>query len=233
MMGSHVPPDRLDDYVDGLLEPAAEEAVAGHLAVCGECAAEAGALRALRAEAGALPRSLDPGADLRPGIRAELARRAGAGRRDDRVPGGAGLGGRGLAAAAAVILAAGLLTVVLVRGLSEETAAAGPPIAAAAGEATAGDAEATILFLDGEYARAADEMRSAVDAATATLEPATARLVRTNVAVVERALAESRSALLEDPSSPVLRELVLAAHRQRLEVFRQAAALAAKHEEAT
>lgn len=226
MTERHVPADRLHDHIDGLLDAAAEGAVVEHLARCPECAAEADALRAVRAAAGALPASLDPGVDLRPAIRAEVARRTEARRATEPAGWVRRLPGRGRWAAAAVlVVCAGALTV-LVRGMEE---GAGAEMAAAG----AGDAETTVLALDREYARAADELRTSVDAATARLPAGTARLLRGNVAAVERALAESRTALLEDPSSPVLRELVLTAHRRRLDVLRQAAAIAAYAEEAT
>lgn len=225
MMG-HPPDDRLNDHVDGLLDPATEAAVSSHLARCAECAAEVASLRHLRATAGALTRTLDPGVDLRPAIRTETARRA-AGRR----PVGAATGWAWrvspalLATAAAAVVAVGLLAIALARGQGGNGPASAP--------FASPEPEATILALDREYARAAAELRATLDAATGGLAPGTARLVRTNMDAVDRALAESRSALLEDPTSPVLRELVLAAHRQRLEVLRQAAALATDDEEAT
>ncbi|MBW3554632.1 MAG: zf-HC2 domain-containing protein [Gemmatimonadetes bacterium] len=227
MSERHMPADLLHDHIDGLLDATAERAVVEHLARCPECAAEADALRALRTEAGTLPASLDPGVDLRPAIRAEVARRTEARRAAEPAGWERRLPGRGrLAAAAVLVVCAGALTTVLVRGMEE---GAGAEMAAAA----AGDAETTVLALDREYARAADELRTSVDAATARLPAGTARLLRGNVAAVERALAESRTALLQDPSSPVLRELVLTAHRRRLDVLRQAAAIAAYTEEAT
>ena len=225
MMKRHPPEDRLNDLVDGLLEPATEAEVTRHLASCAECTAEVDSLRRLRASAAALSRTVDPRVDLRPAIRRETARRA-AGRR--RVRPAAGrvrpLSPALLAAAAAAVVAVSLLALALSRGWDVNGPATAPLVSS--------EPEATILALDREYGRAAAELRATLDAATEGLAPGTARLVWTNVHAVDRALAESRRALLEDPTSPVLRELVLAAHRQRLEVLRQAAALAADDEEA-
>lgn len=225
-MKGHLADDRLNDHVDGLLDPATEAAVTRHLARCAECAAEVASLRHFRAATGALPRTLDPGVDLRPAIRTEAARRA-AGRQ--RVRAGSRrerpVSPAFLATAAAAVVAVGLLTLALGRGAGGNGPASAP--------LASPEPEATILALDREYARAAAELEATLDAATGGLAPGTARLVRTNVDAVDRALAESRRALLEDPTSPVLRELVLAAHRQRLEVLRQAASLAADDQEAT
>lgn len=161
-----------------------------------------------------LPREIDPGVDLRPAIRAEIRRRSAARRRMRTV----------LPLAAAMVLAlAGVLGLALARGGGEPVA---PTVTGGAGPAE------TVLALDREYDRAAAELRRALASAGA-LPPTAERLVAGSLGTVERALAESRRALREDPSSPVLRELVLATHRQRLDVLRQAAALAAEPREAT
>src|SRR5262249_59112171 len=58
--------DTLDDYVDGLLSEADFQEVELHLASCAECRHEERLLRALLAQAAALPRELAPGRDLWP-----------------------------------------------------------------------------------------------------------------------------------------------------------------------
>ncbi|MDX2122110.1 MAG: zf-HC2 domain-containing protein [Gemmatimonadota bacterium] len=65
----------LDDYADGGLDPAARARVEAHLASCAACRAEVAALAAILAEARALPRTIEPGRDLWPGIAPRLAAR--------------------------------------------------------------------------------------------------------------------------------------------------------------
>lgn len=221
MNREHVRADLLNDYAEALLDPVAADHVAAHVALCPRCAAEVESIRALRAAAGSLPPSLDPGVDLRPAIRARRARGPRAG--DRQLPGTRGT--RFVAAAAVLVL--GLASAPAVVRLLDGRGAGEGPVA----ELPRGTP--TVLVLDREYARAAEELRARLELATPRMAPDAARLLRTNMSAVDRALAESRAALREDPASPVLRELVMATHRQRLEVLRQAAALAAESEEAT
>lgn len=65
----------LDDYADGALDPATRARVEAHLAVCAACRAEVAGLAAILAEARILPRAIEPGRDLWPGIAPRLAAR--------------------------------------------------------------------------------------------------------------------------------------------------------------
>lgn len=167
--------------------------------------------RELRAALERLPRSVDPGEDLRPGIRALRERRRRAG-----MPAGAP---RRVLAAAAVLVAAAGVTLALVVARS------------GAGEAPEG--AAVVLALDAEYDRAGDELKARVAESADRLDPAAMRLLFEDLGTVEAALAEAREALRRDPVSPLLGELVMAAHRQRMDVLRRATDLASGSEEAS
>ena len=56
--------ERLDDWIDGDLEPGAAAEVQAHLAACAECQARERRLRQLLAHAASLPRSVTPFWDL-------------------------------------------------------------------------------------------------------------------------------------------------------------------------
>lgn len=231
MSGEHLSTAVVHDHAEGLLDARAAAGAERHLAECPACAAEVEAVRALRADAAGLPRSVEPGADLRTAIRAERDRRAGhpaggAGR-PAAAPGRARRPRRGTRAAAAAVVVVGVPSLLALGWwLGGGPGTAGGPASGMAGGA-APPAE-TVLTLDREYGRAAEELTASVTAGRDALSPEAFRLVRSNLDAVERALAESREALLEDPASAVLRELVLSAHRQRLDVLRQAAALASE-----
>lgn len=215
MKREHVGADLLNDYAEGILDSRSAEDVAAHLVLCPRCAAEVDAVRALRAAAGSLPRSLDPGTDLRPAIRARRGRPVPAPRRTRLI-------------AAAAVLVIGLASLpAIVRVIDGRGGGVDGPAAALPSGA------ATVLVLDREYDRAAGELRARVERATGRMDPDAARLLRSNMSAVDRALVESRAALREDPASPVLRELVMARHRQRLDLLRQATELATEVEEAT
>ena len=212
MSGEHIRTELLHDRADGLLGGEEAARIAAHLAACPACAAEAESIARLRQRVADLPASVDPGVDLRPGIRALRAQRT----RGNRAP---------LAAAAVLVLAAaGLAAALLLR--ADGVAPAGVPETAAA----PADAAEVALALDAAYDRAGDELKARVSFSATGRGAEAARLVAADVAAVERALGESRAALRQDPGSAVLRELVLSAHRQRMDVLRRAAELAAEME---
>src|SRR5512132_422825 len=68
MTSPHVADDRLDDYVDGLLDAPALEATHAHLASCAECAARLAELRDLLALSTAERRAVEPPAELWPRV---------------------------------------------------------------------------------------------------------------------------------------------------------------------
>lgn len=238
----HPDPERLSDFAEGLLPSSERGQFEAHLAACAACREEVESIRGLRAGLAALPRELEPGADLRPQIRREagVARRRARNRaalRDLRVP---------LAAAAAtLVLATAGATALVVRteggagGRDAELAGriAAPPGGPGGVAGTAAGADGDRMDVDGvtladfrrlesDYARAAEELLAALDGADVSAE--TSRLVRENLRTIDRALQESREALAREPGSPLLRQLVLAAHEQKLDVLRRAARLSAR-----
>jgi hypothetical protein len=210
---SHPPVERLHDWAEGVLPSDQREGVAEHIGRCAECAAEVEAVRSLRAALAGLPRRIDPGDDLRPGIHRRIAHAGRAGTRAPRV------------AIAAVLVAgfAGVLAYAL----------GGPPSvtgSAGHGGGVAGVTE-TIRSLDREYARAEEELQRLVSGGG--LPPEAAGLVREDLTTVERALEASRAALLRDPESEAAWRLLLSVHRQRLDVLRRATTLLTETEGAT
>lgn len=234
MMERHPTPARIHDWADGLLEPGEAARLEDHLEACPACAAEAAALRDLRGVLGSLPTTLDPGEDLRPGIRELRHARAnapGQGARSARTL--RDLPGAALAAAAVVVLALGTAAILVLRGAGPGGPAGGSPVAEAASRPGVDDpAAAVVLALDREYERAGEELKARMERGTAALGARASRLLAAEIAAVEAALETTRAALREDPGSPVLRELVLVAHRQRMDVLRRAVALATEMEAA-
>lgn len=217
MTSLHLSESRLNDYAEDLLGPGEREAAAAHVAACPTCAAQVEAVRSLRDDLAALPTRLDPGVDLRSGIRDRVHGRTAAHgpfreTAQRRLP-------SPLAAAAAVVLVAAAAATALLVGRGDGGTGGTAVVAA-------DDAARAFLVLDREYARAASELRRTLESGDGGLDPGTASLLQESLSIVDRAVAESRAAMAEDPSSPVVRELVLAAHRQRLDVLRRATALA-------
>jgi hypothetical protein len=214
--GGHPSDPVLHDFLDAELDAAAVDRVTAHLEECARCRRMVGDLERLRQQARALPPEVPPRRDLWPDIAARIE----AGRLTAGTGGTGGTGrphvapspgpreervGRpqlrrwpsltgprwGMAAAAALAaLAAGTLLLT------------GGPDAPGAGP-TAGTGESTVTFaseireVEESYRPAIEELRVLVDARE--LSPETREVLEANLAVIERAIEESREAVRSDP----------------------------------
>jgi hypothetical protein len=70
--------------------------------------------------------------------------------------------------------------------------------------------------------RTADELSALLERHRDRLEPETVALVEQNLRTIEQALREAEAALLADPASPALHEMILATHKKKVEVLRWA-----------
>jgi hypothetical protein len=195
---------RLDAYVHGTLSGAESAAFEAHLSTCAACEAMLSNAAEPLVELNSLPRSIEPGTDLWPGITRRLAPRGRVFHRGIPVPAWA------LAAAAVllIVLSSGT-TVLLLRST-------GHPTVLPSGRLDA---------VEAEYAAASDDLALTLEKARARLAPGTLATIERNLVTIDSALAESRRALAKDPANGVLEQLVVAAWRQKLEFLRRAAAL--------
>jgi anti-sigma factor RsiW len=206
----------LDDYVDGALDEAAFQELEAHLAGCAACRAQERQLRALLAEAAALPRQIAPPRDLWPGVAAQLGRKA------QVLAWSRSLWQRPalLAAAAAVVVA--------VAGVAlrqrESPATRGAAADAFVLPAAAG-LPPDLAFAEAAYAQAASDLRSALEARRDELAPDTLRIVDQNLQAIDSALDEIRAALAKDPANADLARLLRGAHKRKLEVLQRIAHL--------
>jgi anti-sigma factor RsiW len=201
--------ERLDDFVDGLLDADEAAAVAGHLEGCASCRAEEQALRALLSDAAALADRVAPPRDLWPAIERRL-------RRDT----GAWL--RGLAAAAALLLAAGGL-------LLARTAPAPPASSESArvqGDGT-GELQRAALQaeemarLEAEYEQAAQGLLVQLRSRQDRLPPETVAQVEASLKTIDGALGQIRTALAQKPSEPGLHLMLASTHRKKIDLLRR------------
>ena len=148
-----------------------------------------------------LPRSIEPPRDLWPDIAARM---------QPARPPARWVTAWKIAAALALMALSSFVTWQLMR----ETAPVVPEVALV----TPGDIE--------HYARAADEMASALASAPAeALTPETRAVLARNLALIDSAIADCRRALEADPANAALQDLLGSAQRQRLELLQQAARL--------
>lgn len=199
----------LDDYVDGVLEPGPQAEMEAHLGRCAQCRRQLDELRALLAEAGRLPRSIEPARDLWPGVSRRLrpVRR----RR---------LSLRYAVAAVAVLAVAFSLTQVRTKKARERSA---PPVAVQEPAAIALVSVAEQWRrTEAAYERATLELQAALDAVRQELDPETIARIEANLAIVDDAIRESREALEADPGNLEVLQLLAAVHEKKLALLQQA-----------
>jgi len=202
--------DRFAAYVADRLSPASRLELEEHLAACAECRASLRTQRELLGQVAALPRSIEPPDALWPAIAGRLFQGKTAG---SRVFARWWQRPAWLAAAAVLVVA---VSVSVTRWW------VGRPSGAAAAALIA---PRDYQVFEAQYVRASAEMLDAVRR-DPRLTPATRAALDRSLAVIDAALAEAREALARDPASAELREVVLGAHRQKLDLLRRATAFA-------
>lgn len=209
---------RLDDYLDGALSEREFQEFELHLAGCDSCHEQERRLRALLAQASALPRELPPAHDLWPGIAARLDRR-GSLPFAWRLPALSGWLPATLAAAAAVALAfAWLGRAGRMADEPRQTTAAPSGLARPAGLAPEPNA---MLETEHEYAQATSALLAALQERRPPLAPETLRAVERDLQLIDAALAEIRRALAQDPASGPLNHLLASTHQKKVKALQR------------
>lgn len=255
--------ERLDDFASGELPDIERRLLERHLEECGDCRAEAEAIRALLAEVSTLPTAIAPPADLWQGIAGRLEPRAAElprGEETKVIP----FAPRkkpwqpprwALQAAAAVVLVVGssLVTARVMRqdpagpvatlpaaqvAAPGRTAPADPGALAAAPDArqvnnpaapVAGNAQMTALAAfrpaEREYQQAVDDLARVLETRRASLAPETVATLERNLAIIDAAIAESRAALVNDPNSRELTQMLSSTYDAKVQLLRRAVEL--------
>ncbi len=193
--------ERLDDYLAGALDNKMRLAFESHATACPECSADLGAANVLAPLTAALPRSIQPPADLWSGIAGRLAPR-----RSPRWRMAV------LAAAAAILLvvASSAATLWFVHSRGE-------PLAIA---------DTSTPAIEAGYVDASAALLRALESEPSHLTPATVATLERNLAVIDAAIAESRAALAGDPDNRALAAILWASYRQKVALLEQVTRLA-------
>ncbi len=225
---------RLSEVVDGTLEPDERRAAEAHLDGCATCREILDDLHRVVAEAATLG-EVRPTRDLWPGIEASLAPvdrdvlhlpAGGARRTEPRPPAGRRRGlflsAPQLAAAAAVLV---LLSSAATWALAPGGAIPVPGEGAGVPATGAVRAAAAAPGASPELARQVAQLGAALEASRDRLDPETLRMVEKNLAVIERAIEDSRRALAVDPSNDFLQEHLERAYERKLSYLQEAAGI--------
>jgi anti-sigma factor RsiW len=203
----HPEPSAISEYMDGTLAPAERAELEQHLQQCGACRALADELREIVRTAAALPLADPPGPAW-----ARIARQIERGRpgRHVRL--------RWLAAAAvlAAITAVGLRVAFTNRA---DTISDPETIA------TAQQVEAELLQAEQHYQKAISGLEQIANAGRGSLDPQTAATLQKNLAVVDQAIDESRTALKAQPDSEPAQQSLLENFKSKISLLQDTIAL--------
>ena len=209
--------NRLSEYLDGDLPAGERTVLEAHLPTCAECSETLAQLRRVVARA----RSLDdqpPAADLWPAI----ARHVGVVSLDAR------RARRRLSFTVPQLAAAAVALALLSGGsawLLERRPAEGPPSQSTT-TATPMLTNAGTYEANPRYAAAVANLERVLAQGRGRLDTATVRVIEKNLGIIDRAIRDAQSALAADPANSYLNLHLAQEMRRKLELLRQAAALA-------
>ena len=210
--------DRLSEYLDGELNAVEQAALDRHLETCAACRATLAELRRVVARAQAID-DTPPARELWPGI----ARRIGTPvvdlreRRQARERLAFSLPQLAAAGIALMLVSAGTVFT-LMRSRA-------PVVADQSGQSTAPEAR---ILAAANYDAAVAELERSLTVNRERLDTATVRIVEKNLAIIDRAIAEARTALANDPASQYLNHHLARTMQRKLGLLRRANALAAQ-----
>lgn len=196
---------RVDAFAKGTLGAADTAAFEAHLEHCPACEAWLAREEPMPAGVPALPRSIEPTADLWPGIRQSIDRPV-------RSIGRIAMPRWALAAAAVVLVA-------LSSGVTAALLRSGEPVPVA---------QRGVSALEAQYAEVSEDLGRLLEQARTTLPPETMATIERNLAIIDTALAETRQALARNPGNEALGQMVVVAWRQKVDLLRRATALGTK-----
>jgi anti-sigma factor RsiW len=213
--------NRLSEYVDGELNSADVEALEAHLMNCVECGRTVQQLRTVVLRAGQVI-DREPEADLWPAIAARLAvadqgadRELATSPRKRRVS----FSIPQLAAASIVLMlmSAGTMYLMTNGDDAAQTTGAGqtamrplPP------------GSASVRAVTRNYDATVDELEMVLERNRNQLDTSTVRVLEQNLAIIERAIAEARAALGQEPANPYLSRYLDDAMQRKVQLLRRA-----------
>jgi hypothetical protein len=234
--------DKLSDYLDDELPDGERRAVAAHLAECGRCATTLAELQRVAAAAASLA-PVRPQADLWSGVAERIGSASWAGRTRlaGRAPRRFSFSLTGLAAASLLLaaLSGGTVAILMMRagrpgalrdGSASDAVAPGaarPDLPDSLARLEPADQPGSIAvgFADAPYDAAVADLEQAMENGRSRIDGATFSVVEQNLSIIDRAIAEARSALAADPSNSYLSGHLMEARRRKLALLRRAAAL--------
>lgn len=224
--------ERLSEYLDGELSPSERSACDAHLASCAACRGVLEEIQLVTTLA-RTDEDVPPASDLWPGI----LQRIGSVGAESPTAGRSRIFGRpvrhvsftlpelALAATLLVAVSAGVAYVAAGRALSRP-APVDAPIQAVAEPMMPPSADvAPANFADAQYERAVTDLERILVEQRDELDPGTVMVIERNLAAIDAAIREARTALDADPANQFLNSHLAESRRRKLDLLRHAATL--------
>lgn len=207
--------NRLSEYLDGELDREEQGGLEAHLETCAECRVTLADLRQVVARAKSL-QDTEPATDLWSGIARQIRRERIPDRRDrlDRRRFSLTVGQLLAASITLVLLSTGGAWLAFKPDAVALTPRPGTPI--------------TPVSWTSRTDLAVAELQETLTRNESRLDTATVRVVRQNLAVIDRAIAEARGALQNDPGNTYLNLHLANTMRRKVELLRRVNALVAE-----
>lgn len=207
----------LDDYLDGGLAPPLVEELETHVRQCVTCRGEVEGLRQLLDATAALPRSINPSRDLWTAIADQIQ----PGGKPHRAPGSRLLQRLGFFSWSwpTALATAAVVGVLFISSFDPLTPPGPEQHAVPAAMSVPADADphaaALVLALESECLECERELAAYTNTDTMNSGLVT-RMLKENMPVVDKAIAEARSAWLASPDEPGLARLLSSAYRAKM-----------------
>ena len=221
-MNGHIDEARMNDYLDGFLEPAERAVIDEHVKACERCAGDLVALSDLVAAMGALPTEAEPDRDVWPDVRGRIS----VAEEDSKVvqfPGTRRRERRWVTVSVPQLAAASIV-LAFISGGSVWLAMSG---AAAAGGSTGPVLVSPLPVMqtaNSQYEQAVASLEEILERGRGILGPETIEALETSLQSIEDAIQDAEDALAEDPDSDLLHRLLINHQQAKLRVLHQAAA---------
>lgn len=216
-MNGHASWETLNDYADDVLGTDVRNGVAQHLDGCSECRDALARLRGLLDAAGGLPESIEAPAEAWGVIRSAVE--------NEKVVALPVTGARArplsrmwLGAAAVLLVVASSATTALL--MRQSTPPVGVVASVARPESVA--LPASLVSMERGYLATVNDLTAALNTSRSKLAPETVRSVERSLRVIDDAISEAREALLRDPASAVLRDMLSKVYAQKIDLLRRA-----------
>jgi len=211
--------NRLSEYIDGELDNNERAKLEAHLATCGQCYATLAELRQVVTRAKSLS-DTPPATDLWPNIRAGLTQGSEPRRHAPA------MASRRFSFTVPQLLAASI-ALVLLSGGSAWLALRQRPTNTPESIAVTRPAGTRVASWTGSTDIAIGELEAALTQNEKRLDSTTVRIVRKNLAIINRAIAEARIALRNDPGNAYLNLHLADTMRRKVELLRRVNDMAA------